>query len=121
MSLRNIISKQFKEYTDYRTPDQAMTQMASLGPLSGDLYQDSKRFIYELLQNADDSSIEGSKVKVHVKIFGDTLVVAHNGKAFDERDVRGITGIADGTKRKQKIKPVIKASDLKLCSASPIM
>ena len=100
MSLKPIVEKRFKEFTDYKTPAQAVTQMSSLGSLSGDLYQDSKRFIYELLQNADDASVDKQKVSVSIRLFGDNLVVAHTGKNFDDRDLRGISGVADGTKKK---------------------
>lgn len=99
MFLKNIIDQTFKKFTDYNQPDQAVTQMSSLGSLSGDLYQDSKRFIYELLQNADDSAIPGVKSKVVIKLFDNTLVVAHTGKTFDERDVIGISDVGNGTKK----------------------
>ncbi|WP_222539519.1 DarT ssDNA thymidine ADP-ribosyltransferase family protein [Pedobacter polysacchareus] len=99
MSLLEPIKIIFEENTNYELARQLVNQAASLKYLSSDLYRDSKRFIYELLQNADDSSVNGSKVKVAIKLFGDKLVVAHTGKAFDARDVRGITGVDDGTKK----------------------
>ncbi|PSK91586.1 DarT ssDNA thymidine ADP-ribosyltransferase family protein [Taibaiella chishuiensis] len=113
MSLKPITEKIFKDFTNYNSPEQAVTQMASLGSLSGDLYQDSKRFIYELLQNADDSSINHQKIRVVIQLFGDNLVVAHTGKKFDERDVRGISGIADGTKKKANDKTGYKGIGFK--------
>jgi len=99
MSIRNIVEKLFNENTNYTTPDQATNQASSLDALSTDLYTDSKRFIYELLQNADDSPEEGSTVKVWIKAFGDVLVVAHSGQAFDERDVQGLCNVNNGTKK----------------------
>jgi len=99
MSLKPIVEKIFKKFTDYKQPDQAVTQMSSLGSLSGDLYQDSKRFIYELLQNADDSSVGNSKIRVVIKLFAGTLVVGHTGKTFDDRDVVGISDVGNGTKK----------------------
>lgn len=99
MSLKNIVNQTFKKFTDYKNPDQAMTQMMSLGSLSGDLYQDSKRFIYELLQNSDDSALPEIKSKVIIKLFNNTLVVAHTGKTFDEPDVVGISDVGNGTKK----------------------
>lgn len=99
MSLEAIVNQTYKKFTDYKNPDQAVTQMSSLGSLSGDLYQDSKRFIYELLQNADDSALPGIKSKVIIKLFNNVLVVAHNGKTFDEPDVIGISDVGNGTKR----------------------
>lgn len=99
MSLKRIVNQTYIKFTDYKNPEQAVTQMASLGSLSGDLYQDSKRFIYELLQNADDSALPGIKSKVIIKLFNNTLVVAHSGKTFDEPDVIGISDVGNGTKK----------------------
>ncbi|MCT2561860.1 DUF4433 domain-containing protein [Chryseobacterium herbae] len=99
MSLINAVNLTFERNTNYEQAHQLVYQAESLKYLSSDLYRDSKRFIYELLQNADDSSVEQAKVRVSLKLFGDILVVAHSGKAFDNRDVRGITGIGDGVKK----------------------
>ncbi len=99
MSIKNIVEKLFDDNTNYTTPDQATNQASSIEALSTDLYTDSKRFIYELLQNADDSPEEGLTVKVWIKKFGDTLVIAHSGKAFNERDVRGLCNVNNGTKK----------------------
>ena len=70
MSIRNTIEELYDNNTNYTTPDQATNQASSLDALSTDLYTDSKRFIYELLQNADDSPEQGSTVKVWIKKFG---------------------------------------------------
>jgi len=58
------------------------------------LYSDKTHFVYELLQNAEDAG--ASKVSFHLR--ADTLEVQHDGRFFDERDVRGICGIGEGTK-----------------------
>lgn len=99
MLLIEAVERIFKQNTNYSEAHQLVNQAASLKYLSSDLYRDSKRFIYELLQNADDSSIDHDKVKVAVRLFGDKLVVAHTGKGFDSRDVRGISSVDDGTKK----------------------
>ncbi len=99
MSIKDIVKKLFDDNTNYKTPDQAANQASSLEALSTDLYTDSKRFIYELLQNADDSQEQGMTVKVWIKKIDDTLVVAHSGKAFSERDVRGLCNVNNGTKK----------------------
>lgn len=113
MSIKNIVQETFKNFTDYKQPHQAVTQMASLGSLSGDLYQDSKRFIYELLQNADDSALVGTKSKVIIKLFTNTLVVAHTGKTFDDRDVIGISDVGNGTKKNDNDKTGYKGIGFK--------
>lgn len=99
MSLINAIKLRFEGNTKYEQAHQLVYQAKSLKYLSSDLYRNSKRFIYELIQNADDSSVEQAKVALTIKLFEDTLVVAHNGKPFDERDIRGITGVDAGTKK----------------------
>ncbi len=99
--LKEIIDYQFKQNTDYKNPDQAVNQMQSLYALSKDLYTDSIRFIYELLQNADDSKVGNLKVKVSVRLFENKLLIAHTGKAFDERDIQGLCAVNNGTKKKE--------------------
>jgi len=99
MAIKNTVEKLFDDNTNYTSPDQATNQASSLDALSTDLYTDSKRFIYELLQNADDSPKDGLNVKVWMKTFDDVLVVAHSGQAFDERDVQGLCNVNNGTKK----------------------
>jgi len=99
MSLKKDIEYIFQKNTSYAEPEQAINQAESLTSLSVDLYTDSKRFVYELLQNADDSVISEEPVKVGIRLFDDFLVVAHTGKPFDKRDLRGICGVSDGTKK----------------------
>lgn len=111
--LKTIIEEQFKENTDYNSPGQAVNQMQSLFALSKDLYTDSIRFIYELLQNADDSNIGATKVKVSVRLFGNNLVISHNGKAFDERDIQGLCAVNNGTKKKETDKTGFKGIGFK--------
>lgn len=96
--LQQRINELYKNNSQYNTPEQAVNQASSLDALSKDLYADSKRFIYELLQNADDSSINGQPVQVWIKVINNNLIVAHSGKPFDERDVIGICNINNGTK-----------------------
>lgn len=108
MSLKIEIEKIFSQNTNYSEAIQAVNQASSLNSLSADLYTDSKRFIYELLQNADDSSQNNGAVKVCIKIFEEYLVFAHSGKAFDQRDLQGICNIDNGTKNQTLQKQDIK-------------
>lgn len=64
-------------------------------------YSDSNHFVYELLQNAEDAfdkktGVEASKVVI--EYYSDKLVFYHNGKPFDEADVRGVSSMLMGTK-----------------------
>lgn len=113
MSLKADIEKIFLDNTNYSNPSQAVNQASSLNALSGDLYTDSKRFIYELLQNADDSYLEGEAIKVWIKIIGNNLVVAHSGKPFTSRDLQGICNVNNGTKKSDLTKTGYKGIGFK--------
>ncbi len=79
------------------------TDIGRIGPmLLANRYDDRTHFIFELLQNAEDAFArrpdwEGSRA-VKFSLSGGVLRVSHSGKAFDDRDVRGICGIAESTK-----------------------
>ena len=64
-------------------------------------YSDSNHFVYELLQNAEDAFDVNTGVsasKVVIEYYPDKLVFYHNGKPFDEADVRGVSSMLMGTK-----------------------
>lgn len=56
------------------------------------MYADTAHFVYELLQNADDAGA----TEISFLLSGDGLVVEHNGKPFDEADVRAISYFGKG-------------------------
>lgn len=60
----------------------------------GRLYTDRTHFIFELLQNAEDAGAS----KIRFDLFENRLEVRHEGRPFNERDVRGICGVDEGTK-----------------------
>lgn len=65
-------------------------------------YDDRTHFIFELLQNAEDAlgrraGWQGSRA-VSLRLADQVLSISHFGRPFDERDVRGICGIAESTK-----------------------
>lgn len=99
MSLSETIKNIFEKNTCYALPEQAVNQAESLKSLSRDLYTDSKRFIYELLQNADDSSFPGTDVNIHINFFGDIMLLAHTGQPFTARDIEGLCSVSHGTKK----------------------
>ena len=59
-----------------------------------DLYPDSAHFIYELLQNAEDTGA----TEASFKLTKSSLVFEHNGRPFEQRDIYAITDIGEGTK-----------------------
>ncbi len=84
------------------------TDIDRYGPvLLANLYSDRTHFIYELLQNAEDALDRRCKRNRSVGVSGgisfrllhDRLEVSHYGDPFDERDVQGICGLIEGTKR----------------------
>ncbi|MBB3205405.1 hypothetical protein FHS27_001205 [Rhodopirellula rubra] len=60
-----------------------------------ELYPDKAHFLYELLQNAEDT---GAGI-VQFRLEKNRLVFAHDGRPFTDDDVWGITNIGKGTKR----------------------
>jgi hypothetical protein len=60
----------------------------------GRLYTDRTHFVFELLQNAEDAGA----TRILFSLFDDKLEVTHDGRPFDERDVRGVCGVGEGTK-----------------------
>ena len=59
-----------------------------------ELYPDSAHFIFELLQNAEDTGA----TDVEFILTKDQLSFEHNGRAFSEADILGITDVGKGTK-----------------------
>jgi hypothetical protein len=59
-----------------------------------DLYPDRAHFIYELLQNAEDTGA----TEVDFFLTDTSVSLTHNGRSFTEQDVKGITDIGAGTK-----------------------
>jgi len=56
------------------------------------MYADTAHFVYGLLQNADDAGAS----EIAFRLNADSLVVEHNGKPFDEPDVRAISYFGKG-------------------------
>lgn len=70
-------------------------RFAGMKRILADFYPDNAHFIYELLQNAEDTY--ASKITFELK--NDRLIYQHNGKrTFTERDIESITSIGDSSK-----------------------
>lgn len=65
-----------------------------------DIYPDSAHFIYELLQNAEDTGA----TEARFMLSETSLAFEHNGRPFDPRDIYAITDIGEGTKAKENDK-----------------
>ena len=73
--------------------------------LLSERYDDRTHFVYELLQNAEDalgrrSEWNGSRT-VSFVLTESELDVRHCGDPFNEDDVRGVCGIAEGNKKEE--------------------
>ena len=61
---------------------------------------DKKRFLKELLQNADDCRyLEGASPEFELKVDNDKIVVSYNECGFTKQNVRAITAIGESTKK----------------------
>ncbi len=67
---------------------------SGINNLLTELYPDSAHFIYELLQNAEDTQA----TEVSFELNSNELKFIHNGRKFNAKDVEGITSIGQGTK-----------------------
>ena len=94
----NFIEKLRTRKSTFPGPEEANDKANALNTLSRDIYTDSTRFIYELLQNADDASCKSGSLAFQIDFIEDYLVVSHQGKPFDQDDVEAICSIGDGCK-----------------------
>ncbi|CAF3692948.1 unnamed protein product [Rotaria sp. Silwood1] len=97
MSLKETINQIFYDNTNYLHAQQALNQARSLKSLSNDLYTDPLRFVYELVQNCDDACESKSIVRIAI-LDHRYLIVGHNGKPFDKKDIQSLCDIGCSTK-----------------------
>lgn len=85
------------ENADFTSDKQAKKMANLLNVVSSDIYSESQRFVFELIQNADDAS-NGGENMVHFNFLNDSVIISHNGKPFDEKDIASISDAGDSTK-----------------------
>ncbi|WP_461643946.1 hypothetical protein [Labilibaculum euxinus] len=81
MEKKLFIEDLYNKRSDFNDPDQAETMSNLLDTVSSDIYSESQRFVFELIQNADDAA-EDIDNEVHFEFFNDFLIVSHNGQPF---------------------------------------
>lgn len=96
---KKFIEKLSQQNSDYTSPESAQNLANSLESLSTDIYTDSQRFVYELLQNADDASSACGNLELAINIVDNYLVVSHNGEPFTQVDIESVCSVGDGNKR----------------------
>jgi hypothetical protein len=81
-------------YQDREDLARVLKKHSGIRKIVEDLYPDSAHFIYELLQNAEDTGATEAKFTLT-----DTgIAFEHNGRPFDAKDIYAITDIGEGTK-----------------------
>ncbi|MBF2056385.1 MAG: DUF3883 domain-containing protein [Cyanobacterium sp. T60_A2020_053] len=96
---QRFIEQLSKEKSEYKYRSQAEDSANSLDILSNDIYSESERFIYELIQNADDASDDSTKgVSVIIEFTDNFIIISHTGKEFTEKDIRSICGVGKSQK-----------------------
>lgn len=68
------------------------------------VFEDSNRFIFELIQNADDAPVQSgvANIKVEIRLLEKYLIFSHTGKHFTKEDVKGISDLGSGDSGKTK-------------------
>lgn len=110
---KQFIDSLSQKRANYNDAEQAFSQAQALHLLSKDIYTDSKRFIYELLQNADDASNSKNNLDVSIHFLDNYLIVAHKGEAFTEIDIESLSSTGDGVKSTQAKKTGFKGIGFK--------
>ena len=75
--------------------DTLMDEDNGIRGLLEELYPDNAHFIYELLQNAEDTGAS----EVSFILEKERLIFEHNGEPFSDDDIWGITNVGMGTKK----------------------
>ena len=97
MSKKDFIEALYKKRSTFIDSDQAEMLANLLDTVSSDIYSESQRFIFELIQNADDAALTDGN-EIHFDFHPNLLIVSHRGKPFDEADIYAITNAGKGTK-----------------------
>jgi hypothetical protein len=99
MNQQNIINEINKQKSDYKHTIQAEDLANSLDTISDDIYSESERFVYELIQNADDASNDEQKdLEIEIEFTQNFVVISHNGREFSEKDINAISSVGKSQK-----------------------
>ena len=84
-----------------------------LDTVSSDIYSESQRFVFELIQNADDAAAQGVNNEVHFEFLTNCLIASHNGMPFNEPDINSLTSAGTSTKKNDQSKTGYKGIGFK--------
>lgn len=98
---KEFINQLNKEKSNYQYPSQAEDQANSLDTISDDIYSESERFIYELIQNADDAcENQALGVEIYIEFTPNFVIISHTGKEFSEPDIKAVSSVGSSQKTK---------------------
>ncbi|SIN66229.1 hypothetical protein SAMN05444394_0301 [Algoriphagus halophilus] len=117
-SLEAAIKEIFEENLTINSPFQVVNLANSVESLATDIYSENKRFIYELIQNADDAALD-ENAELSIQILENYVVISHNGAPFNSRDIRGLCSIGIGTKTDDASKTGYKGIGFKSVFGQP--
>lgn len=112
MDKKILIDSLNQATSSYNNKEQAQMAAELLKTVASDIYSESQRFVFELIQNADDSA-ENNHNEVQFTFLQNSLIVSHNGKPFSEEDVRSLTTAGGSTKTKDPRKTGYKGIGFK--------
>lgn len=94
-------------------PGDAASIAAQLRLNQLELYTQTKRFIFELIQNADDMPMPDKEVSIEIRLLDNFFLFCHNGQYFSRGDVMAICDAAKSTKRADETKTGYKGIGFK--------
>jgi hypothetical protein len=76
----------------------------ALEQMGGSMYLEPNRFLFELLQNADDypDPKYGNEVRVNFRLLTDYILFQHNGLPFLYRNVESLADVGNSTKTNER-------------------
>ncbi len=107
--IRELFNARGATKSDARTISNAVLKLA------GDNYTDiNERFVFELLQNADDMPQENQDVSVKISLLHNHILLMHNGLPFRDIDIEAITDIGRSTKSNNPLQTGYKGIGFKI-------
>lgn len=99
MEFKEIVNRIY--YEKAKNDSNSRDLARALNVLSQTVFGHVNRFVFELLQNADDSSNRNHEdINVEFHLIENYLIFSHNGSHFTAADVAGISGIANKASKK---------------------
>lgn len=97
---RALVDQIFKEKTTNNSISLDLSN--ALNIISKTVFGEINRFIFELLQNADDSADKNNPLHVKFRLLDNYLIFSHTGKHFTPDDVKGISSVGSRASQKDR-------------------